>query len=78
MYDCIPLHYLAPGQCGCIDQLMGCPEEIQRLEELGLRCGCVVEMIQPGSPCIIRLEGSKLCFRDCDVFSVLVRPGAAV
>lgn len=75
MYDCIPLNLLAAGQIGQIDDLVGCPEAVHRLEELGLRRGCMIEMLQPGSPCIVRLEGCKICFRDNESFSVLVRPG---
>ena len=76
MHDSIPLHLLAPGQIGHIDQLLGCPDHVQRLEELGLRRGSAVEMVKSGSPCIVKLSGSKLCFRDSDLLSVLVRPGA--
>jgi hypothetical protein len=32
-------------------------------------------MIEPGCPCIIQIGGYRLCFRDNDVFHVLVRPG---
>ncbi len=70
----IPLHLLAPGQIAEVCELVGCPEQVVRLEELGLRSGCQVEMVQAGSPCIFRLDGQKLCFRDSDAFSVLVRP----
>ena len=49
----------------------------KRLEELGLRVGRRVEMIQPGTPCIVRLEGAKLCVRHGADCHILVRPGAA-
>jgi ferrous iron transport protein A len=75
MHDMIPLKYLAPGQTAQIGQLVGQPDDVHRLEELGLRSGATIQMVQSGSPCIIRLSGSKLCFRECDVFSVMVRPG---
>lgn len=67
---------LAPGQFALVEQLYGQTEQVHRLEELGLRQGVEVEMVQSGSPCIIRVAGSKLCFRECDLLSVLVRPGA--
>ncbi len=75
MYDLIPLHDLAPGEKAQVGKLTGHPEHVQRLEELGLRQGSTVEMVRSGSPCIIRLSGCKLCFRQCDKFRVLVRPG---
>ncbi len=30
-------------------------------------------MIRSGAPCIIRVDGSKLCFRDDGILRVLVR-----
>ena len=44
-------------------------------QQLGMRVGTTVEMLQAGSPCIVKLNGTKLCFRACDATSVLVRPG---
>jgi Fe2+ transport system protein FeoA len=73
--DPIPLSMLPPGQTGQIDQVLGRAEEVHRLHELGLAPGRSVEMVQAGSPCIVKLNGAKLCFRDCDAVSVLVRPG---
>ncbi len=76
MHELIPLHILERGQTAEVGQLMGLPEQVLRLEELGLRQGAVVEMVDPGVPCIVRVAGSKLCFRNGDLLSVLVRPGA--
>lgn len=76
MYTLIPLNLLAPGQSAEIDQITGRADEVHRLEELGLRGGAAVEMVQCGSPCIIRLAGQKLCLRGDELLSVLVRCGA--
>ena len=56
---------------------MGDADQVHRLEELGLRAGVAIEMLEPGTPCIIRVADQKLCFRDADLFNVIVRPGAA-
>ena len=40
------------------------------------RNGIIVEMVQPGSPCIVKLMGNKLCIRDANLHQVLVRTGA--
>ncbi len=75
MHDLIPLNCLLAGQHGEVGMVLGQPAEVHRLEEIGLRGGTNVQMIQPGSPCIIRLAGNKLCFRADELVSVLVRPG---
>jgi Fe2+ transport system protein FeoA len=72
----IPLQYLGAGESACVDQLVGASDLVHRLQEMGLRAGATVEMVQPGVPCIIKLSGSKLCFRDAEACNVLVRPGA--
>lgn len=73
MKQLFPLQDLRPGQTALIDRLEGKPEVVQRLQEVGLRCGSQVEMVRGGRPCIVRLGGSRLCYRDCDVTRVLVR-----
>lgn len=78
VYDLIPLGTLLPGQRGFVEQVVGRPEQVRRLEELGLRSGVRVEMVQSGSPCIVHLAGHKLCFRAADVLRVMVRLGACV
>ena len=72
VHHLIPLEQLEAGQTGRIDRLSGEPGHVHRLQELGLGCGAEIEMIQPGSPCIIRLSGHKLCFRADDLVHVLV------
>lgn len=72
----LPLELLAAGQKADVYQLVGSSADVHRLEELGLRAGATIEMVSPGSPCIIRLSGHKLCFRDGEALGVLVRPGA--
>jgi ferrous iron transport protein A len=52
-------------------------EAIHRLREMGLHDGVVVQMIRPGSPCIIRLRGQRLGFRMDDVAHVLVNVSAS-
>jgi Fe2+ transport system protein FeoA len=77
MHELLPLHLLPSGSRALIGQLVGRAEDVHRLEELGLRVGEPVEMVQAGSPCIIKLGGSKLCFRDNETLGVLVRKGDA-
>lgn len=72
--DLIPLSLLAAGQLAQVGQLLGSADEVHRLRELGITTGASLEMIQPGSPCIVRLSGSKLCLRDANLFQILVHP----
>jgi Fe2+ transport system protein FeoA len=73
MHDLIPLNLLSAGQSGYVDQVTGLPDQVHRLEELGLRGGAPVEMVQAGRSCIIRLDGHKLCLRADEMLRVLVR-----
>ena len=55
-------------------RLLGSPEQVRRLEELGLRSGAHLEIVRGGSPCIVRIDGSTLCFRHDESLRVLVTP----
>jgi ferrous iron transport protein A len=72
MHDLIPIISLLPGQISEVRQLVGPPELVRRLEELGIRAGTMIEMVRAGSPCIVRVGTTKLCFRDAEKCSVLV------
>jgi Fe2+ transport system protein FeoA len=77
MPDTFPLQMLVSGQRARIDQLLGQPDEVHRLQELGIRVGSPIEMLQSGTTCIVKLDGTRLAFRDHDGFRVLVRLGEA-
>ena len=68
----IPLHMLAAGEIGCICDVSGESSLVVRLEEMGLREGVQVRMVQPGEPCIIAFEGHRLSFRGENEVTVLV------
>ena len=74
MIDAIPLTMLRRGEVASVQQLVGTPESVRRLHELGIRSGALVEIIRGGSPCIIRIEGTTLCFRHDEQVRVLVSP----
>lgn len=76
MTELIPLHMLPGGRSGRVHVLVGQTEQVHRLEEMGFRRGSSVEMLQPGSPCIVRIAGHKYCFRSDELLSVLVEPHA--
>jgi Fe2+ transport system protein FeoA len=75
VYQLLPLNRLASGRTGRVAQILGCPDEVQRVQELGIRDGIQIEMIRSGTPCIIRTGLQTLCLRGNDLLNVLVDPG---
>jgi len=73
----LPLRLLRRGEVADIEEVVGLEHDVHRLRELGLRSGVAVEMLQPGSPCIVKVADHKYCFRDGDVFGIFVRPRVA-
>lgn len=71
----IPLDCLRNGETAEVQSVYGDPAQVHRLRELGLQDGREIEMVQSGSPCIIRLGGQRLCFRTDELTSILVRTG---
>lgn len=70
----IPLHLLPAGETARIAEVFGHPEFVHRLDEMGLRVGTQIEMVKAGSPCIVRLDDQRLCFRPEDCSGILVTP----
>ncbi len=73
----VPLEQLKIGQSARVGRINGRLDHVHRLKELGLGHGTVVEMYQPGNPCIIRTAGSKVCIRADALLSVLVKPSGS-
>jgi ferrous iron transport protein A len=73
MREFISLSALRPGQVAEIGEVVGPLAHIRRLQELGLRTGALLQMIRGGSPCILRVDGSTLCFRDDNSLRVMLR-----
>ncbi len=74
MNNLIPLCTLPPGQQAEVHTVLGQTSHVRRLDELGIRDGAQLEMVRHGSPCIVQLDGSKLCFRDGELLQVMVSP----
>jgi ferrous iron transport protein A len=72
MHSLVPLNLLAVGQVGIVREIVGDAQHVHRLDEIGLRRGCAVEVLQAGRPCIIRLTGQTFCFRDDEQTRILV------
>ncbi len=75
MSELISLSALRPGQMAEISEVVGPLAHVRRLHELGLRVGAFIQMVRTGSPCILRVDGSTLCFRDDGSLRLVVLSG---
>ena len=73
MLKCFQVEDLLPGQTGDITEIVGRPDSVSRLYEIGIRVGVPLEMMQAGKICVVRVTGTKLCLRPRGV-KVLVQP----
>jgi ferrous iron transport protein A len=72
----VPLHLLLPGQSGRVCDVSGNSAMVVRLDEMGLREGVEIRMVQPGEPCIVAFQDHRLTFRGEEEIAVLVEVGA--
>lgn len=71
----LPLDMLRAGEWAEVADVAGEPGWVGRLAELGLREGSRVCVLQPGSPCLLKVsECSRLCLRAGECSQILVRP----
>lgn len=70
----MPLDMLRAGEWGEVEEVTGQPAWVGRLAELGIRSGARVQVVQPGSPCLLNVGGCKLCLRGGECSQILVRP----
>lgn len=70
----LPLELLRPGEWAEVVEIDGEPTFIGRMAELGLCPGCTVQVLQPGSPCLLRLGEVRLCLRSDWTQRILVSP----
>jgi Fe2+ transport system protein FeoA len=68
----VPLEMMSTGEEGRVCTLEGTPDFVVRLQEMGLREGVKVRMIQPGSPCILAVNDHRFSFRIHESATVLV------
>ncbi|MBL8795945.1 MAG: ferrous iron transport protein A [Planctomycetia bacterium] len=70
----LPLELLQAGEAADVAEVHGEPAWIGRMAELGLRPGSRVQVLQPGSPCMLQVNGTRLCLRGEQAMQILVRP----
>jgi ferrous iron transport protein A len=72
----LPLDLLRPGEWAEVAEVTGEPCWIGRLAELGIRTGCRLCVLQPGSPCLLQVDGCRLSLRSDLATQILVQPVA--
>jgi Fe2+ transport system protein FeoA len=70
----LPLDMLRAGEWAEVEEVSGQPGWVGRLAELGVRPGCRLQVVQPGSPCLLNVSGCRLCLRPGECSQILVRP----
>jgi ferrous iron transport protein A len=70
----LPLEMLQAGEWADVEDVSGEPEWVGRMAELGVRSGCRLQVLQPGSPCLLQVGGCRLCLRGECLMRILVRP----
>jgi Fe2+ transport system protein FeoA len=72
----LPLDLLRGGEWADVADVCGEPGWVCRMAELGVRIGCRLQVLQPGSPCLLQVGGCRLSLRGDCATQILVRPVA--
>jgi Fe2+ transport system protein FeoA len=67
-----PLEVLRSGDWAEVAEVGGEPGWVARLAELGIRAGIRLQVLQPGSPCLLRVGGARLSLRAEQASQILV------
>ena len=70
----LPVELLHAGEWGEVAEVTGEASWIGRMAELGIRVGSRLRVLQPGSPCLLQIDGSRFSLRGDWATRVLVRP----
>jgi Fe2+ transport system protein FeoA len=74
----LPLELLRSGEWADVAEVLGEPAWVGRMAELGIRAGSRLQVLQPGSPCLLRVGGARLSLRGEMAMQIFVRPLAAL
>jgi ferrous iron transport protein A len=69
----LPLELMRAGEWAEVVEVFGDPAWVGRMAELGLRPGCRLQVLGAGSPCLLLVNGSRLCLRAEQAMQILVR-----
>jgi Fe2+ transport system protein FeoA len=68
------LGQLARGQFAVVENLLGCPENCERLAAMGFCAGALIRMVCPGSPCAVQVGQCRLTLRGSHLDAIQVCP----
>jgi ferrous iron transport protein A len=74
--ELLPLDLLSSGEWADVAEVSGEANWVCRMAELGVRAGCRLCMLRPGSPCLLQVGGCRLSLRGDGTMQILVRPVA--
>jgi ferrous iron transport protein A len=77
LHELLPLELLGRDAWADVAEVPEGHQWTSRLAELGLRAGCRLRVLQPGSPCLLQVGECRLCLRGEIAAQILVRPVAA-
>ncbi len=75
--DVLPIEMLSSGVWADVAEVQGETSWVSRMAELGVRAGSRLQVLQPGSPCLLQINGCRLSLRADLAMQILVRPVAA-
>ncbi len=67
-----PLDLLRDGESGEVMDVLGDPEWVSRMNEVGICVGRQVRVLRQGSPCLLEVEGARLSVRGESVRQIFV------
>jgi ferrous iron transport protein A len=70
----LPLEMLRAGEWADVAEVCGDDGWVCRLAEMGVRTGSRLQVVQDGTPCMLNVEGCRLCLRGDACAKILVRP----
>jgi Fe2+ transport system protein FeoA len=73
-HELLPVERLSSGVWADVEEIRGETSWVSRLAELGVRAGSRLKVLQPGSPCLLQVGGSRLSLRAESAKQILVRP----
>jgi ferrous iron transport protein A len=69
----LPLESIHSGEWAQVEEVTGAPGWVGRMAELGLRVGSRLQVLRQGSPCLLRVDGSRFSLRGHSGSQILVR-----